>query len=81
MRITAEHLDVLATAVKAFDTPTTRQRYRDRDFPRAHLVRDLDKRYRWDLFYAAKVYNLVPCEDYTDAHFDTALRKIVQPLG
>ena len=60
---------------------SARERYRAGDFPRADRVRDLDKRYRYDLFYAAGGYRLLPeDDDLTDAHIYTALRRVVPSL-
>ena len=69
----------LAARIAPLDTPERRARYIAGDFPRAAAVKDLDTRYRWDLFYAARPYDLIP-EGFTDARIDTALRRIVAPL-
>jgi hypothetical protein len=80
-----EMYETLAEAIAAFDTDEARARYRARDIPRGHLVRDLDKRYRWDLYYAAAGYEITHGPgpsglDLTTAHVDTALRRIVPDL-
>jgi hypothetical protein len=42
----------------------------------------LDKRYRWDIYYAAGSYRLLPEDDsIVEAHIDTALRRIVPSLA
>lgn len=74
-----DQLPALTAAIAPLDTPERRARYAARDIPRGHLVQDIDKRYRFDLFYAARAYSLLP-DDVTDAHIDTALRKIVPSL-
>jgi hypothetical protein len=72
--------------IEHLDTPARRARYAKGDFPAADRVKDLNKRYRWDLLWAAdraktslwtaRVY------DYAnDAHIDTALRALVAPLA
>ena len=98
MKLNKDTVQALAEAIAPFDTEEVRQAYRDGRFPRADKVRDLDKRYRWDLFHASKgravldshgAYSLgaivrdgeVVDGDITDAHIDTALRRIVAPLG
>ena len=81
MRVTPEHFDALKAAISERDTPAMRQRYIDGTFPRADLVHDLDKRYRWDLLWL--VCPRLPdgiIGNYNDDHIDTALRKIVAPL-
>ena len=79
MKINAPTLAALAAAIAPLDTPERRARYARRDIPRGHLVRDIDRRYRFDLLYAARAYSLLP-DDITDAHIDTALRRIVPSL-
>lgn len=82
MRVTADHLHDMARLIEPLDTPSVRQAYREGRFPRADKVKDLDTRYRWDLFAAAKVWQIgLYDHGYTDAHIDTALRRIVRPLG
>lgn len=83
MRVTPEHLATIREAVEPLDTPERRVRYRNGGFPRAYAVLDLDKRYRWDLFYAAprtEALRAVIDGGYFDSHLDTALRLIVRPL-
>lgn len=79
MKITPDALARMADAIAPHDTPERRARYLAGDFPRADAVRDLWKRYRWDLAYATRAYAGLP-DDVTDAHIDTALRRIVAPL-
>lgn len=80
MKVTPEHRIALRALIAPLDTEAVRARYIARDFPRAELVNDLDTRYRWDLFHAARGYEAVRDGDYTTAHLDTALRAIVKPL-
>lgn len=70
----------LAEAIKPLDTDARRAQYRARDFPRAELVKDLDKRYRWDLLYAAGVAAKGILSGLDDSHIDTALRALVPSL-
>jgi hypothetical protein len=72
----------LSAALSPLDTDAARDAYRRGDFPRADAVRDLDKRYRWDLYWAAGSWRIWDLPDaITDAHIDTALRTVVRPLG
>ena len=53
------------------------------DLTEPELVKDLDTRYRWDLYWmAGGLHGVLPdvTHDYKDAHIDTALRRIVAPL-
>ena len=79
MRVTPTDLTALSSAIAPFDTRETRDRYAARDIPRGDLVKDIDKRYRWDLFWAAGgMETIAGC--YADAHIDTALRRVVPSL-
>lgn len=78
--------DTLAGAIQPADTPERREVYRKGMFARAHAVRDLDKRYRWDLLRICVSSRRICDVLYTgaglsDDHIDTALRRIVPPLG
>ena len=81
MRITTATTEAWKAAIAPLDTPEKRERYRTGDIPRADRVKDLNKRYRWDLAYAARL-NLIALYDVgcNDTHIDTALRSIVPAL-
>ena len=86
MKMKTEHLDTLRKLVNDVDTAERRSRYASGDFPNASAVKDLDKRYRWDLFYATPqdVRGELVSELYqylNDAHIDTALKSIVPNIG
>ena len=75
----------ITMAVQSLDTTERRQQYLNKDFPRADAVRDLNMRYRWDLFWLAKKTlwqrdERLFAEGITDAHIDTVLRRAVAPL-
>ncbi len=84
MKMTSAHRDQLRTAIEPLDTAERRVRYRTGQFPRADKVNDLNTRYRWDLFWAVKGYELLPRDVhgciYNSDHIDTALRSIVPAL-
>ena len=86
MKVTPEHLETIREAIAATgyaDDEAIRERYRRREIPRGSLVQDIDKRFRWDLYWAAaRQSGGLPdsTEGYNDAHIDTALRSIVAPL-
>lgn len=83
MKVTAEHLEQLRAAIEPYDTDTVRALYAAGDIPRREVVKDFDKRYRWDLYWCA-VRRGASLPDstngYTMVHLDTALRAIVPPL-
>jgi hypothetical protein len=79
VKVTPSDLDIIRGAVTPYDTEERRDRYRRGDFPRADAVQDLNKRYRWDLFYGTRAYLGVRGE-YADAHFYTALKSVIPDL-
>jgi hypothetical protein len=86
VKVTPEHLAIIRDAIAAtgYDNDDIRARYRARDIPRGDRVQDIDKRFRWDLYWAAARQNGgLPdsTNGYNDAHIDTALRAVVAPLG
>ena len=86
MKITKPEVEALREAIAPLDTEDRRENYRKGMFPRAESVKDIDKRYRWDLAHEAgkgRWSLIAPLYDagYDDTHIDTALRHIVLPLN
>lgn len=81
MKMSAATFDALADAIRPLDTDARRAAYRAGYFPRAESVRDLDTRYRFDLYYMVQGWRVTDGEDLTDSHLETALRRIVPPLA
>jgi ribosomal protein L37E len=83
MKFSQQHLETLRAAVAPHDTPTARDAYRSGNFPRADKVKDLDRRYRWDLYHASGAHAKIQPYDhgYDDSHIETALKNVVPPLG
>jgi hypothetical protein len=79
MKIDSLTLYELRRLLDPLDTDRRRNVYRNGDFYRADKVKDLNKRYRWDLFLAANGYSVLP-EGVNDSHIDTALRRLVPTL-
>ena len=86
MKITDADFQQLANSISPLDTEDRRQLYRTGQYPRSEFTRDVNKRYRWDLLFAAggrfyegnfmaKLYSYL-----NDSHIDTALKKIVPAL-
>jgi hypothetical protein len=81
MRVSSADLAALRAVVAPLDTAAMRDIYRARDIPRGELVKDINKRYRWDLMWSARGHKVLQgIDDYADAHIDTALRAVVPPL-
>ncbi|WP_457066882.1 hypothetical protein [Mycobacteroides abscessus] len=84
MKMTSAHYDQLRAAIEPLDTAERREAYRAGQFPIADKVNDLNVRYRWDLFWTARGYGLLPRDIhgciYNSDHIDTALRRIVPAL-
>jgi len=83
MKFPADKFAELSSAIAEFDTADRRARYIAGKFLRSAEVKDLDKRYRWDLYWDVRPSfprNWIS-SDLVDFHLDTALRKIVKPLA
>jgi hypothetical protein len=80
MKVTNEHLEAMRSSIVPLDTDERRQRYINKDFPRSDAVKDLDMRYRWDLFWESGAIASIQDMGYANAHIDTALRNIVSSL-
>lgn len=86
LKIDRASFETLAEVVGPWDTEEHREMYRTGQFPRAEHTRDLDMRYRWDLYWAARsglpegfrsgLYDA----GVNDNHFDSALKRIVPKL-
>jgi len=75
---------MMAAAIKPLDTELRRQFYRAGEYPRAEVTKDVDRRYRWDLFNAAGLSRFAVDTLYrycADPHIDSALKSIVPPLS
>ena len=80
-RIQGPDLDLLRAAIAPLDTPALRLDYQTADIQPPPM--DLNRRYRWDLLWAAvrrdrAIYDVL--QPYSDGHIDTALRAIVPTL-
>lgn len=84
MKVTAQHFNALAAAIKPLDTRERRAAYERGEYLNAP-AQDLDTRYRWDLFWLAGGFDILNGHgavygtsfDYKDAHISTALGRIV----
>ena len=73
----------LKELIEPEDFESRRQTYRDRKIPRADAVKDIDMRYRWDLYWAfAKSWRekYQETRKYSEVTVDTALKRIVKKL-
>ena len=85
MKIKPLHLELLRTLLDGLDNPERRAQYVAKDIPRCEQVKDLNKRYRWDLFYTVPVSHRHAFCDVVDEyangdHIDTALRSLITPI-
>lgn len=82
MKIPAHIVEEMRTRISKVDNEQNRDDYRNGRFPLSDRVEDLNKCYRWDLFWATggtSEYD-IDWSSIKDAHIDTALRQIVSPL-
>ena len=84
MKMTKEDFNSLKLYIDTFldDDPGILIDYEEGRFARADKVKDLNKRFRWDLYhriiswdFRSRLYNYLD-----DTHIDTALRRIVPTI-
>lgn len=84
MKASPELFKALQEAIKVWDIDKYRDAYRSGNFPRADTVKDINVRYRWDLYWAAtkdnNIRDMVREENLLSDHIDTMLRRIVPTL-
>ena len=86
MKIKPEHLARLKDLIEPLDTETRRIQYLKGDFHNADKVKDLNKRYRWDLYWDSTVgadhatFRAALWFYMNDDHINTALKSIVKDL-
>lgn len=89
LKIKEQDLQVLKSRIERLDTPARRDMYKSGNYARAHLTKDVDKRYRWDLLWTTglKLGDGVGVKGdldlyayLDDTHIDSALRFLVPPL-
>ena len=80
MKITPSHFSYMFSAIQPLSATIPARREALRNDPR---VKDLEKRLRWDLCYAAGLSAWICDNLYSyldDVHIDTALRAIIKEL-
>ena len=83
MKVGKDTLERWREAIAPLDTPELRARYLARDIPRAHTVKDINVRYKFDLLWATVNSGGITYRDldgYNDTHISTALGRIVPKL-
>lgn len=70
----------IAALIELLDTPERRKKYSMLNFPRSNRVTDLNKRYRWDLFWDSKAYQVITSSKYLTVDLDATLKSIVSVL-
>lgn len=85
LAISEETFDKLADSIRDVElrsNPEIRQAYRDRNITNGEGVKDIEKRFRNDLLYASGgSKHLYEYDDLNDSQIDSALKRIVPPLG
>lgn len=86
MKMKTEHFQYIKSEIEKFigdDLEKLKTIYENGAFNNADKVKDLDKRFRWDMFHFAKLLQF-QCDtlyDYlNDDHIDTALREIFKDV-
>ena len=94
MKLTPLQVEAMRERIVSLDTEDRREAYRSGLFPRAGECKDVNVRYRWDLFHASRCADVFRTPiggadsigsmrqaDITSDHIDTGLRLIVPPLA
>ena len=55
-------------------------KYETGQFLNSHAVKDLNKRFMWDLLWNSNAHRLIDMSDYNDKHTETALRRVLTQL-
>jgi len=81
MKIKKEHFNYLKSEIEVVlaKYPNVAQEYEQGQFPRAERVKNLQERFNFDLFYAARLSRWATDNLYTymdDTHLSTALKRI-----
>lgn len=87
LKMQAGHVQYLRDLVLPYDSPQKRELYKAGKFENADKVQDLNKRYRWDLFWLGlrnsnntNFLTKVLYSYLNDEHIDSALKYVVKPL-
>ena len=85
MKMTQEHFNQLKQCIDnvLIDHPTVASEYSKGNFPRSDKVKDINVRFRWDLYHFSGAHKA--CGNLysylNDDHIDTALRNIVPTIA
>jgi len=82
MKVSSVELAELEHVISGIDTPVLRDRFRT-EFAagRIPVVKDIEVFYRWFVYHRACDDGFRFEKNYADAHIDTALRRVIDPLG
>ena len=81
MKMSQEHQKILKWYILLALPKHLPKDYEWGNFPRSDKVKDLNKRYRWDVYHTAfRIYGKPSIfTEYSNDHIDTVLRKIIKP--
>ncbi len=81
MRVSTEHYNIIKEHIESLmnklNKDTLINSYEKGEFYNSDKVKDLNVRFRWDMYYASGVNQLVCQWDYNDNHIDTVLKKVL----
>jgi hypothetical protein len=81
MRFTKQIIEQIAKLIEPHDTNERRASYINGNIQRYELVKDINRRYRFDLYYALSAWRAIPDGfEYTDEHLYTALKTFIPDL-
>jgi hypothetical protein len=84
MKIPKEKQEMIADIINSFlnKNPKMKENYLFGHYPNANQTKNLNKRFRWDVAYSAKINfcGLYLEYDCNDDHIDTMLRRIIPDI-
>jgi hypothetical protein len=81
MRFTKQIIEQMKELIEPHDTLERSEAYVNGNIPRYELVKDINRRYRFDLYYATRAWRAIPDGfKHTDEHLHTALKTFIPDL-
>ena len=85
MKMTKQDFEDLSEAISKVVSVIGKQHliteYETGQFINPELVHDLNRRFRWDLFWKTPLWSEDRWTEYRDVHMDTALKKVMKDLN
>jgi hypothetical protein len=73
-------LSAFTDLFKSYDKQLLITKYETGQFIRSELVKDLNKRFMWDLFWYVDGHKIIDLSNYNDSHTETAIKRALKEL-